>query len=217
MPEPIRILVVDDHPVVRAGIEGMLAQQSDFLLVGEAENGEQAVQRALELQPSVVLMDLRMPVMDGLQAMLLIRQHLPQTQVLILTTYDRDRDVLAAINAGAIGYLLKDSPREDLYQAVRAAAQGKSILHPAVAVRILNHMRNAPSFDLLSDREVEILRLVSEGHSNKEIGSVLFISAATVKTHLIHIFTKLNVTDRAAAVRVAIERGILQLNDHSDR
>ncbi|MEZ4671072.1 MAG: response regulator transcription factor [Anaerolineae bacterium] len=213
MPDPIRILIVDDHPVVRTGIEGMLARQEEFLIVGEAENGEQAVQLATDLRPDVVLMDLRMPLMDGLQAMLLIRERHPQAQVLILTTYDRDRDVLAALNAGAVGYLLKDAPREELYQAVRAAAQGRSVLHPSVAARLINHIRSAPSADQLSEREVEILHLVSEGRTNKEIGSLLYISAATVKTHLIHIFSKLGVPDRAAAVRVALERGILHLND----
>ena len=211
MPDPIRILIVDDHPVVRAGIEGMLARQDDFVIVGEAENGEQAVRLSAELQPDVVLMDLRMPVMDGLQSMLHIRQHNPQIQVVILTTYNQDRDVLAALNAGAVGYMLKDAPREELYQAVRAAAQGKSVLHPSVAATLINHMRDSALSIQLSEREIEILQLVSEGRANKEIGNLLFISAATVKTHLIHIFTKLDVSDRAAAVRVALERGILQL------
>ncbi len=211
MPEPIRILIVDDHPVVRAGIEGMLARQDDFVIVGEAENGEQAVRLSAELQPDVVLMDLRMPVMDGLESMLHIRQHNSQIQVVILTTYNQDRDVLAALNAGAIGYMLKDAPREELYQAVRAAAQGKSILHPRVAATLISHMRDSALSIQLSEREIEILQLVSEGRANKEIGNLLFISAATVKTHLIHIFNKLDVSDRAAAVRVALERGILQL------
>lgn len=211
MPEPIRILIVDDHPVVRAGIEGMLARQDDFVIVGEAENGEQAVRLSAELQPDVVLMDLRMPVMDGLESMLHIRQHNSQIQVVILTTYNQDRDVLAALNAGAIGYMLKDAPREELYQAVRAAAQGKSILHPRVAATLISHMRDSALSIQLSERENEILQLVSEGRANKEIGNLLFISAATVKTHLIHIFNKLDVSDRAAAVRVALERGILQL------
>lgn len=211
MPPVIRILIADDHPVVRTGIQGMLAHQGDFLIVGEAENGAAAVRLAAERLPNVVLMDLRMPVMDGLQAMQQIREQNPAVQVLILTTYDRDRDVLAAINAGAIGYLLKDAPREELYQAIRAAAQGRSVLDPGVANKLMNYVRNPTPQERVSEREIEILQLVSEGHTNKEISKRLFISEATVKTHLVHLFTKLDVPDRASAVRTAIEQGILKV------
>lgn len=205
--DPIRILIVDDHPVVRTGIEGMLAGRDEFVVVGDAENGEQAVRLADERHPDVILMDLRMPVMDGLEAMGQIRAKHPAIQVIILTTYDSD--VVTAINGGAVGYLLKDAPREDLYQAIRAAAQGKSVLTPNAAARLVAHLRSPQN--RLSEREIEILRLVSEGHTNKAIGRLLYISEATVKTHLVHIFAKLNASDRASAVRAAIEQGILTL------
>jgi DNA-binding NarL/FixJ family response regulator len=211
MPEPIRILIVDDHPVVRAGIQGMLARQEQFNIVGEAENGEQAVRLAGERAPDVILMDLRMPVMDGLEAMIQIRQNYPNIQVLILTTYDSDTDIDAAIKAGAVGYLLKDAPREELYLAIQAAAQGKTALNPSVASRLMQRIRNPSPETRFSGRELEILQLVSEGYTNKDIAKQLYISEATVKTHLIHIFAKLEVSDRAAAVRVAIERGVLYI------
>jgi DNA-binding NarL/FixJ family response regulator len=211
MPEPIRILIADDHPVVRTGLRGMLATPEEFVIVGEAENGEEALRLTGERRPDIVLMDLRMPVLDGLQATICIKQQYPLTQILILTTYDSDRDIVTAIQAGAIGYLLKDAPREDLYQAIRAAAKGKSALNPDIAARLMEHVRRPVSEDQLSERETEILQLVSEGLTNKQIGAQLHISEATVKTHLIHVFAKLNVADRAAAVRIAIERGILQL------
>ena len=210
----IRILLVDDHPVVRAGIQGMLAKHEQFNIVGEAENGEQAIQLAGERLPDVILMDLRMPVMDGLEAMIQIRQTHPDIQVLILTTYDSDTDIVAAINAGAVGYLLKDAPREELYLAIQAAAQGKTALNPGVASRLMERIRNPSPESRFSQRELDILERVSEGHTNKDIAKQLFISEATVKTHLLHIFAKLDVSDRAAAVRVAIERGILYIKRH---
>lgn len=206
----IRVLIADDHPVVRDGIHGMLARYDDLELVGEADNGAHAVQLAAEHRPDVVLMDLRMPVMDGLQALTQIRQTYPRIQVIVLTTYDTDRDVVAAINAGAIGYLLKDAPREQVYQAIKSAAEGKSVLHPHIATRLVQHVRTATQDDL-STREIEIVQLVSLGQTNKEIARQLHISEATVKTHLLHIFAKLNVPDRAAAVRAAIERGLIDL------
>jgi DNA-binding NarL/FixJ family response regulator len=211
MPESIRILIADDHPVVRTGLQGMLAKHEDFVIVGEAENGEQAVRLTGERHPDVVLMDLRMPVIDGVKATIQIRQQYPSVQILILTTYDSDREIVSAIHAGAIGYLLKDTPREDLYQAIRGAAKGKSILNSDIAARLMEHVRKPAGDDQLSEREINILGLVSEGLTNKQIGGQLHISEATVKTHLIHIFAKLHVSDRAAAVRTAIERGILQL------
>jgi DNA-binding NarL/FixJ family response regulator len=207
----IRLVIVDDHPVVRDGLRGMLESQPDFEVVGEAANGEQAVQLANSLKPEVILMDLRMPVMDGVTALGEIKSSSLTVQVLVLTTYDSDADILPAIEAGAMGYLLKDTSREDLYSAIRATARGESVLSPGVAARIISQMR-APAEEKLSDREVEVLQLVAEGESNSEIASRLHISQATVKSHLIHIFGKLGVSDRTAAVTVALRRGILSLD-----
>ena len=205
----IRILIADDHPVVRTGLQGMLAGEGDFEVVGEARDGREAVDKAALLEPDVVLMDLRMPVLDGVAATELIRAGRSQTQVLILTTYDTDGDILRALDVGAVGCLLKDSPREELFRAVRAAARGESVLAPAVLSLVMSRMR-APAAETLSDREVEVLRLVARGASNKEAARKLFISETTVKTHLSHIFTKLGVDDRTAAVTVALDRGILR-------
>lgn len=207
----IRLVIVDDHPVVRDGLRGMLESQPEFEVIGEAANGEQAVQLASSLKPDVMLMDLRMPVMDGVTALGEIKTSSPTVQVLVLTTYDSDADILPAIEAGARGYLLKDTSREDLYSAIRATARGESVLSPGVAARIIGQMR-APAEEKLSSRELEVLQLVAEGHSNSEIASRLHISQATVKSHLIHIFDKLGVSDRTAAVTVALRRGILSLD-----
>lgn len=209
---PIRVMIADDHPVVRSGISGMLANQSDFVLVGEAENGFQAVERVGQCNPDVVLMDLRMPLLDGLQALIQIRQRYPTVQVLILTTYDRDADIQNTLQAGAIGYLLKDAPREELYHSIRAAAQHQTVLNPAITSRLVQLLRK-PQEDQPSEREIAILELVSQGLTNREIGKQLHISEATVKTHLLHIFAKLAVGDRAAAVRKAIELGLLTLSN----
>jgi DNA-binding NarL/FixJ family response regulator len=208
MTEPIRVLIADDHPVVRAGLQGMLLGQPDIQVVGEAVTGVEAIAMTEQLRPNVVLMDLRMPEMDGVSATVRIRERQPQIHILVLTTYDGDADILRAVEAGATGYLLKDSPRDDLFRAIRAAAKGESFLTPAVATRLIGRVR-APVEDSLSDREVEVLRLVAQGASNKEVAKQLWISEATVKTHLIHIFGKLGVSDRTAAVTVGLERGIL--------
>ncbi len=210
MPEQIRILIADDHPVVRTGLVGMLAAQPEFAVVGEASNGREAVELASQLRPGVVLMDLRMPELDGVAATGEIRRRLPDVQVLVLTTYDSDADILRAIEAGAIGYLLKDVPREDLFRAIRAAAKGEAALAPAVAARLMGRMR-APAEETLSAREIQVLTMVAGGASNKTIGHQLHISEATVKTHLLHIFEKLGVSDRTQAVTVAVQRGIVQL------
>lgn len=209
--DEIRLLIVDDHLVVREGLKGMLSGQSDFAIVGEADDGAQAVSLATRLQPDVVLMDLRMPGVDGVDAIRQIKAQQPQTHVLVLTTYGSDADIVRAIEAGATGYLLKDTPRRELFRAVRAAAQGESVLAPTVASRLMTRMRS-PAEESLTAREIEVLQWVSQGASNKEIGKVLHISEATVKTHLTHIFSKLGVADRTAAVTVALERGILSLD-----
>ena len=206
----IRLLIADDHPVVRTGLRGMLAGEGDFDVVGEARNGSEAVDQAALLEPDVVLMDLRMPDLDGVAATERIRAGRPETQVLILTTYDTDDDILRALDVGAVGCLLKDAPREELFRAVRAAARGEPVLAPAVLARVMGRMR-APAAETLSDREVEVLKLVARGASNKEAARELFISETTVKTHMSHIFTKLGVDDRTAAVTVALDRGILRM------
>lgn len=206
-----RLVIVDDHPVVRDGLWGMLTSQPDFEVVGEAADGEAAVQVVNSLVPHVVLLDLRMPVMDGVKALLAIKDANPQIQVLILTTYDSDADILPAIEAGASGYLLKDCTREELYAAVRATARGETVLAPAVAARLVGRMR-APAEEQLSLRELEVLQLVAEGGSNSDIATRLHISQATVKSHLIHIFGKLGVSDRTAAVTAALKRGIISLD-----
>jgi DNA-binding NarL/FixJ family response regulator len=210
MTEPIRVLIADDHPVVRAGLQGMLLGQPDIQVVGEAVTGAEAIAMTEQFRPNVVLMDLRMPELDGVSATVRIRERQPQTHVLVLTTYDGDADILRAVEAGATGYLLKDTPRDDLFRAIRAAAKGESFLTPAVATRLIGRVK-APVEDSLSDREVEVLTLVAQGASNKGIAKQLWISEATVKTHLIHIFGKLGVSDRTAAVTVGLERGILHL------
>lgn len=205
---PIRLLIVDDHPVVRDGLRGMFAGDADFEVVGEAANGSEAVDLAAALQPDVVLMDLRMPGMDGAAAIRQMAERQIPSRVLVLTTYDSDSDIVPAIEAGATSYLLKDAPREALLRAVRAAHQGESVLAPSVASRLLNQMRT-PAAESLSEREIEVLRLIAQGMTNREAAARLFISEATVKTHLVHIYSKLGVNDRAAAVAAAYERGLL--------
>jgi DNA-binding NarL/FixJ family response regulator len=207
----IQILLVDDHPVVREGLSGMLAGQPDFEVVGQGADGSQAVAMNAQLRPDVILMDLRMPGMDGVSAIREIKAAMPETNILVLTTYDSDADIVRAVEAGATGYLLKDAPREELFRAVRAAARGESVLAPAVAARLMTRMRG-PAEENLSAREIEVLELVSKGNSNKKVARSLHISTATVKTHLIHIYDKLGVKDRTSAVTAALEKGILSLD-----
>jgi DNA-binding NarL/FixJ family response regulator len=204
-------VIADDHPVVRAGLRGMLEPESDIEVVGEATNGLEAVSLVGRLEPEVVLMDLQMPELDGVAATKQIRDRYPETNVLVLTTFDTDADITRAISAGATGYLLKDAPRQDLFQAIRAAARGESVLTPAVASRLMSKMRG-PAVQSLSEREIEVLTQVADGNSNKDIAGKLYISEATVKTHLVHIFGKLGVDDRTAAVTVALEQGIIRLS-----
>ena len=207
---PIRLLIADDHPVVRDGLRAMLATQPDMELVGEAATGTEAVAHARALRPDVVLMDLQMPDLDGPAAIATLREQAPEVRVLVLTTYGTDADITRAVDAGATGYLLKDAPREQLFGAIRAAAKGESVLSPSVATRVLGRMR-APAEEALSPRELEILGAVARGLSNKDIGRQLYVSEATVKTHLLRVFSKLGVDDRTAAVTVALERGIIRL------
>ena len=208
MNAPIRVMIVDDHPVVRNGLIGMFAGDTDFEVVGEASDGAEAVRRARAIAPDVILMDLRMPEMDGVSAIAALAAAGVPARVLVLTTYDTDGDVLAAIEAGATGYLLKDAPPNDLFKAVRAAAGGETVLSPTVATRVVGQIR-APVDEPISQRELEVLELVAQGASNRDAAARLFISEATVKTHLMHIYGKLGVNDRAAAVAEAFNRGLL--------
>jgi DNA-binding NarL/FixJ family response regulator len=205
---PIGLVIVDDHPVVRDGLRGMFAGDPQFEVLGEAGTGAEALAVAQAVRPDVVLMDLRMPGMDGVAAIRALHEHGVDARILVLTTYDTDSDVLPAIEAGATGYLLKDVPRDELFRAVRAAARGEAVLSPTVATRLMGQLR-APAKEPLSPRELEVLGLIARGHSNREAAAQLFISEATVKTHLLHLYAKLGVRDRAAAVAVAFERGLL--------
>jgi DNA-binding NarL/FixJ family response regulator len=207
-PGRVRLLIVDDHPVVRDGLRGILEGSPEFEVVGEAGNGAEAVTRARALRPDVVLMDLRMPDVDGVTAIKRLAELGVEARVLVLTTFDTDSDVVPAIEAGATGYLLKDSPRSELLRAVRAAARGEAVLSPSVATRLLGQVR-APAREPLSARELDVLALVARGTSNRDTAARLFISEATVKTHLLHIYAKLGVNDRAAAVAAGFERGLL--------
>jgi DNA-binding NarL/FixJ family response regulator len=204
----IRILLVDDHPVVRMGLRGMLDAEPDLTVVGEASSGVEGFDRALALTPDIVLMDLRMPGGDGVEATGRILSAAPGVRVMVLTTYESDRDILRAIEAGASGYLLKDASPTELADAVRAAARGETVLAPSVASTLVRQVRS-PAPPALSARETEVLRLVASGLTNGEIGKRLFISEATVKTHLLRVFNKLDVADRTAAVTTAMRHGLL--------
>jgi len=204
----ISLLIVDDHPVVRDGLRGMFSVDPRFEVLGEAGDGAEAIAAAEKLRPDVILMDLRMPKTDGVTAIKELAKRGVPARVLVLTTYDTDSDVLSAIEAGATGYLLKDAPREELFRAVEAAAQGQAALSPTVATRLMGQMRR-PASEPLSQRELEVLELIARGSSNREAAKQLFISEATVKTHLLHVYAKLGVSDRAAAVATAFSHGYL--------
>ncbi|GAA4218771.1 DNA-binding NarL/FixJ family response regulator [Streptosporangium album] len=204
----LRLLIVDDHPVVREGLRGMLEADPEITVVGEAASGDEAVVRAGELRPDVILMDLRMPDGDGVSATSRILAVRPESRVIVLTTYETDQDIVRAVEAGAAGYLLKDTSRADLLAAIASAARGETVLSPSVATRLVTRMR-APVSDSLSPREAQVLSLVAVGLTNAEIGKALFISETTVKTHLLRVFGKLGVSDRTAAVTTALDRGFI--------
>jgi DNA-binding NarL/FixJ family response regulator len=206
--EKLRIIVVDDHTVMRAGVVALLSSEPTIDIVGEAGDGRAAVELVERLAPDLALIDLRMPLLDGVAATTEIVASGARTRVLILTTYDTDAEIERAVEAGAIGYLLKDTTRDQLVNAIRAAARGETVLAPRVAERLVARMRQ-PTPVALTAREVDVLNAVADGLSNADIGKRLVIAEATVKTHLLRVFAKLDVSDRTHAVVIALERGIL--------
>jgi DNA-binding NarL/FixJ family response regulator len=213
--DAIKILIADDHPVVREGLIAMLSREADFQVVGEAKDGLEALNKSKELSPDVVLMDLRMPEMDGVEAMRQIRSAMPDIKFIILTTYSDDDYIFSGIEAGARAYLLKDAPREDLFKAIRSVSRGESLIQPVVASKLLDRFsqlsRRTPSGDELSERELEVLCLMAKGAANKEISAELSIAQSTVKTHITNIFQKLGVNDRTEAVTQALKKGLIRL------
>lgn len=215
MTPPIRILLVDDQPLFREGLRMLLSLQTDFEVAGEAGNGEQAVQQAALLTPNVVLMDLHMPLLDGVDATRRLRVLAPSIRVIALTTFDDDEYVFEALRAGAVGYLLKDTPSDKLFEAIRAAARGESFLQPSIAAKVVAEFsrmaapKPAPLVEPLSEREIEIVKRLAAGASNKEIGAALFITEGTVKNHITSILGKLGVRDRTQAALKAKELGLL--------
>ena len=214
----IKILLVDDQPLFREGLRTLLSVQSDFEVVGEAGNGEEAISLARKLLPSVVLMDLQMPVLDGVAATRRLHQDLPDCRVIVLTTFDDDEMVFDGLRAGAIGYLLKDAPSEKLGEAIRSAARGESFLQPSVAAKVVAEfarLTNKPAMNSralvepLSDRELEILSLIADGASNREIAGTLFLAEGTVKNHVTNILGKLGVRDRTQAALKARDTGLI--------
>ena len=210
---PTRILIVDDHTLVRDGLTTILSRRADFEVVGEASNGLEATELARDLSPDVILMDLRMPVMSGVEAMRIIGAENPDIKIIVLTTFDTDEYIFDAVEAGAKGYLLKDTSREELFSAVRAVRRGESQIEPGVAARIISRFqelsRQGP--DTLSEREVEVLQLIARGSANRQIAEQLMISESTVKTHVANIFSKMNVRHRTQAVTQGLQRGIIKL------
>jgi DNA-binding NarL/FixJ family response regulator len=211
MTAQIRVLVADDHPIVRSGIVALLADAADLEVVAEVADGDDAVTAALDLRPDLVLMDLRMPRMDGDRATALILASAPEIRIIVLTTYESDESILRAIEAGASGYLLKAAPQEEILAGIRSVARGEVALSPAIATLLVRRVKTpaAATSVTLSDREKQVLTLVAAGQSNPAIARELFVSEATVKTHLLHTFSKLGVNDRTRAVTLAMELGLL--------
>ena len=212
MDKPIKILIADDHPLIRQGLQVVIEAQPDLKLVGEADNGEQAVLRVMALQPDIVIMDLQMPVKDGLAATREISQSVPQAQVLILTSFPDDENVYAAIKAGAVGFLLKDSSAEYLLDAIRIVYRGESVLHPAIARKLMREIKEPsrlpPTTEPLTSREVDVLACMAQGMSNRQIANKLSVSVRTVSSHVRSILDKLHLANRTQAALYAVEQGI---------
>lgn len=208
MSEKIRIVVADDHPVVREGLIAMLGTQADLEVVGEGSSGPDAVAATLGLKPDVLLLDLELPVYDGVEVIRRVRGPLPEVRIVVLTAFDRDEQIVGAIRAGAEGYLLKGAPREDLFRAIRVVHGGGSLIEPVVASKLLRQVREEPG--ALTAREMEVLDLLAQGRSNKGIARALFVSERTVKFHVSSILSKLGVANRTEAAAVARERGLLR-------
>jgi two-component system NarL family response regulator len=203
----IRVLVVDDHPVVRMGLGSMLGSQKGIKVVGMVASGGEALTSLPSMRPDVVLMDLRMPEMDGVDAIVALRAAEPNVKILVLTNYQMDEDVFNALQAGALGYLVKSAPQEDVINAIRTVNQGKLCIPPAIAAKLAERI----SHSALSRREVEVLQFVAKGLTNKEIGSILFISDKTARNHVISLMAKLNAKDRTEAVTIAIGKGLIRV------
>lgn len=216
MSELIRILIVDDHPVVRDGIRAMLSTQADFQVVGEASDGEEAVRRIAMTRPQVVLLDLEMPGMDGVETLRHLQEVHLDVKTIVFTAFDTDERILSALQAGARGYLLKGAPRDELFRAIRVAAEGGSLIQPVVATKLLRHVRQGTAgrqvdSPLLTARELDVIRLLAQGRTNQEIASTLVVSERTVKFHVSSILRKLGASNRTEAVALAAQSGIIHL------
>lgn len=215
MSDPIQILIVDDHPIVRDGLVAILGTQADLEVAGQADSGEEALHLFRRLDPDVILLDLEMPGMDGVQVIKKLREVRAGVKIVVFTAFDSDERILSALQAGAKGYLLKGAPRSELFSAIRVVHQGGSLLQPVVASRLLNQLAeqqpSAPSVEELTGRELDVMHLLAQGRQNKEIAAMLFISERTVKFHITSILAKLNASNRTEAVAIALQQGLVKL------